>query len=112
VFGIVWAAAATLDIDTSTLAANNAPVGSCDADGVSTSYGTVFDDVTDLRFEVSSVTVSGIDPACNGLTLNVTLEAGAATVSASTPIDATSETVAVSGALAASLVDGVSVAIG
>lgn len=72
VFSGVFAAAASLTMSADQLGANNASVGVCDADGVTTSYANAFD-ATDSRYEVTSVTVKGVADACDGKTLKVTL---------------------------------------
>jgi hypothetical protein len=73
VFGGVFATANTLNgITSAKVSADNTTVASCDPDGVSTSYGTAWD-ATDKRYNVTSVTVSGVADTCDGQTLNVSL---------------------------------------
>jgi hypothetical protein len=73
VFGGVLAMAASLGGITSTkVGADNTALASCDTDGVSTSYTTVWD-ATDDRYEISTVTVSGVADACDTQTLSVSL---------------------------------------
>ena len=73
VFAGVFALAASLGgITSDKVGADNTTVASCDTDGVSTSYATAWD-ATDKRYEVTSVTVSGVNDACDGQTLNVSL---------------------------------------
>jgi hypothetical protein len=73
VFGGVLAMAASLGGITSTkVGADNVALASCDTDGVSTSYSTAWDG-TDDRYEISTVTVSGVNDACDGQTLSVSL---------------------------------------
>ena len=73
VFGGVFAMAATLGgITSNKVGADNVAVASCDTDGVATAYATAWD-ATDERYEVSTVTVSGIADACDGQTVKVTL---------------------------------------
>jgi hypothetical protein len=73
VFGGVLAMAASLGGITSTkVGADNTSLASCDTDGVSTSYTTAWD-ATDKRYEISTVTVSGVADACDGQTLAVSL---------------------------------------
>jgi hypothetical protein len=62
VFSTAYAAAASLNIGSSDLAAGNATVGACDS-SVSTSYSVSFN-ATSLKYVVDSVTVSGIADAC------------------------------------------------
>jgi hypothetical protein len=72
-FGAVMAMASTLGgVTPATLGAEDSPVASCDTDGVATSYPSVWD-AADKRYEVASVTVEGVDDACDGLTVKVTL---------------------------------------
>ena len=72
VFASVFAAAASLTMSTDPLGANNASVGVCDSDGVTTSYTNAWD-ATDGRYEVTSITVKGVSDSCDGKTLKVTL---------------------------------------
>jgi hypothetical protein len=73
VFGGVFATANTLNgITSNTVSADNTTVASCDPDGVSAAYGTAWD-TTDKRYEITSVTVSGVAGTCDGETLNVSL---------------------------------------
>ncbi len=73
VFGAVFASAASLGgITSGNVGADNAAVASCDTDGVTTAYTTSWD-TTDDRYEITSVTVTGIANACDGKTLSVSL---------------------------------------
>lgn len=73
VFGGVLAMAASLGGITSTkVGADNTALASCDTDGVSTNYSTAWDG-TDDRYEISTVTVSGVADACDTQTLSVSL---------------------------------------
>ena len=73
VFGGVLAMAASLGGITSTeVGADNTALASCDTNGVSTTYTTAWDG-TDDRYEISTVTVSGVADACDGQTLSVSL---------------------------------------
>jgi anti-sigma-K factor RskA len=107
VSGAVFAMAASLGgITSDNLGADSAAVATCDNTGVSTSYTTAYD-ATDGRYEVTAVTVSGIDNACDGKAIAVTLTngAGASVGSGSTtvPTDvgATAVTVTLSSAASA-----------
>jgi hypothetical protein len=72
-FGAVMAMASTLGgVTPDVLGAEDSPVVSCDTNGVATSYPSVWD-ATDDRYEVASVTVEGVDDACDGQTVKVTL---------------------------------------
>ena len=116
VFGTVFASAASLGgITSGNVGADDAPVASCDTNGVTTSYATSWD-ATDDRYEVTSVTVSNIaSPACNGKTVSVSLVdnagnqigSGSATIAAL----ATSATVTLSSAASAKDTVNVHVAI-
>lgn len=113
VFGAVFAAAASLGgITSGNVGADNAAVASCDTDGVSTSYASSWD-ATDKRYEVTSVTVSGIANACDGKSLSVSLtdSAGAqiGTGSVTIPTDALATNASVSLSTAASAKDTVGV---
>ena len=73
VFGSVFAVAASLGVTSDTLGAGGASVVSCDTDGVTTSYSTVYD-ASIPGYKVTTVTVNGIDgTACLGKTMKVTL---------------------------------------
>lgn len=78
VFGGVFAAAASLIMSADQVGANNATIGVCDSDGVTTSYANAWD-ATDGRYEISTVTVKGVADACDGKTLKVTLTNSAGT---------------------------------
>lgn len=116
VFGGVLAMAASLGgITSSKVGADNAAVTACDTDGVSTSYTSAWD-ASDERYEISSVTVSGVADACDGQTLAVSLtdSTGAQIGSGSTAIPssaATSFTVSLSTAASAEESEGVHVLI-
>jgi hypothetical protein len=72
VLATTYALAATLSVGANSLAAGSVGVGSCDPDGVSTSYANSWDP-TDKRYEVTTVTVNGISDSCDGKTLKVAL---------------------------------------
>jgi hypothetical protein len=72
VFATVFGLAATLTVNANELGAGSDAVGSCDADGVTTSYANSWD-TGDKRYEVTSVTVTGIHNNCDGMTLKVAL---------------------------------------
>ncbi len=117
VFGGVFAIAATLGGITSTkVGADNVAVASCDTDGVSTAYTTAWD-ATDKRYEVSNVTVSNINNACDGQTIKVTLadsagvSLGEGTATIPSDVLATSVTVATSPNTSAKLTEAVHVLI-
>ena len=116
VFAGVFAMAASLGgITSNKVGADNTAVTSCDTDGVATSYATAWD-ATDKRYEITSVTVSNVNDACDGQTLSVSLtdSTGAQIGSGSMSIPtsaATSHTVSLSTAPSAKLTEGVHVLI-
>ena len=66
VFAGVFAMAASLGgITSNDVGADNTTVASCDTNGVTTSYATGWD-ATDKRYEITSVTVGGVNDACDG----------------------------------------------
>src|SRR5918999_1366163 len=100
VFGAVFAMAANLGgITGGQVGADSTTVTSCDTDGVTTSYASSWD-TTDERYEVTSVTVSGIANTCDTRTLSVSLTdstgAQIGSGSAAIPNDAGATSVAVS----------------
>jgi hypothetical protein len=73
VFGATYGFAATLGFSTQALGAGNAVVVSCQASGTPTgAYNTVYDSSL-AAYRITSVTVTGIDPGCNGKSVSVTL---------------------------------------
>ncbi len=116
VFGAVFAMAANLGgITSGQVGADSATVAACDDDGVSTTYASSWD-ATDERYEVTSVTVSGIADACDARTLSVSLtdstgaQLGAGSMAIPTAA-ATAVTVSLSTAASAELTEGVHVVI-
>lgn len=116
IFAGVSALAASLGgITSDKVGADNTTVASCDTDGVSTSYATAWD-ATDKRYEVTSVTVSGVNDACDGQTLNVSMtdSTGAQIGSGNVLIPAsvaTAHTVTMTTAPSAKLTEGIHVLI-
>jgi len=118
IFSAVYGFAATLDVGAGTLSAGNATVASCQASGTPTGAYTVAYDPTVPGYKVGSVTVTGMDPACNGQTVSVTLT-GASSASlaggSATYSSAGSNTTVVISSLSASpsaaAVTGISVAV-
>src|SRR5215210_8094722 len=114
-FGAVYGFAAALDVNAGNLQAGNQSVGSCD-NGVTTSYGTTYD-ASLPGYKVSSVTVSGIDVACNGKTLLIVLTgAGSSSLASATRSSIASPSVTFTSAdlsaqPSAALVSGVSAVI-
>jgi hypothetical protein len=117
IFGAVYGFAATLSVGANSLSAGNASVASCQATGTPTGTYSVAYDATIPGYKVSQVTVTGMDPACNGKIVSITLT-GAANASLAggnvTYSSAASNTTAVISSLPtvnAASVTGVSVAI-
>lgn len=102
-----YAAAATLGVSSGTLGGSGAvAVSSCDADGVTVSQRDVD---TSASHNVTSMVLTGINAACNGATLTVTLtdSTGAALVTGSVAVTASgTATVAFSGSDAAASIKG------
>jgi hypothetical protein len=117
VFATVFGLAATLSVSPNGLGAGSSSVGSCDSDGVSTSYANSWD-ATDNRYEVSSVTVNGIDNACDGKSLKAALTdasdvlLGDGNVTVPTGVGTTATVSTLSANPAASAVNNVHVVIG
>ena len=98
--GVVGASAASLGgITSNSLGADTAVVGSCDTDGVTLAYTNAYDATSGL-YRTTSVTVSGINAACAGKALSLTLKdsAGASLANGTVAsIVGTSAAVAMSG---------------
>ncbi len=73
IFGAVYGFAATLNVGANALSAGNATVASCQASGTPTGTYSLTYDATIPGYKVSSVTVTGMDPNCNGKTVSITL---------------------------------------
>jgi hypothetical protein len=112
VFGAVFASAASLGgITSGQVGADDAAVTSCDTDGVTTAYTTSWD-ATDDRYEVTTVTVSGIAVACATKTLSVSLTDGTNQIGSGTgTVVGTSLAVTMSPSASAEATTGVHVAI-
>lgn len=80
-FAIVVASAASLGgLTSDNLGADDAVVASCDTDGVTSSYTSVYNTTGTDGFKVDDVTIGAINDACDGDDMTVTLT-GAAGVS-------------------------------
>jgi hypothetical protein len=117
VFGAVFAMAASLGgITSGSVGADDAAVASCDTDGVTTTYTSSWD-ATDERYEVTGVTVGGINNNCDARTLSVSLtdtsgaQIGSGSVTVPTDVLAFTASVTLSPAASAELTTGVHVAI-
>ena len=83
--GVIGASAATLGgVTSNSLGSDVGVVSSCDTDGVSLAYTNAYDAKLG-RYQTTSVTVSGIAPACAGKSLSLTLkDAGGASLGGGT----------------------------
>jgi hypothetical protein len=81
-YGIALASAASIGTVTDAgLGAGNAVVAACDTDGVTTAYTTAY--TTNVGYTVSSVSVAGINAACNTKAIQVTVAKSDGTVPSS-----------------------------
>lgn len=107
------ASAASLGGLTSTgVGSNDVVVASCDTDGVAIAYGTAYS-ATASKYQVTTVTISGIATGCSGQTLAVTVKGtgGTSLASASKTVAGASETLTLSAPAAAESLTGASVVI-
>jgi hypothetical protein len=102
----VVASASSLGLGADSLGAGNVAVAACDGDGFSPSYTTVGGNVT-------TVTVGGIDGACAGGALSVTLTDGGVALASGGPVTVAgaSAVVSLSPQPDAELVDGIHVLV-
>jgi hypothetical protein len=113
VSGGVFASATTLGgVNTNTLGANNAAITACDADGVTSAYGTTYN-TTSKKYDTTSVTVSGIAAGCVGKTLKFTLvsSTGTSLYEGTKAVVGTSEAFTVPAGTAADSVENIAVTI-
>jgi hypothetical protein len=75
IFGAVYGFAATLNLGTQQLSANNLAVGSCESGTATATYNVAYD-ATLGGYKVSGVNVTGLDAACANKTVSVTLSDG------------------------------------
>jgi hypothetical protein len=118
VFTVAFGTAASLGgITGGDLGADAAVIASCDSDGVAVSYSTSYSAAGTAGYKVGSVTVSGINNACDGQDISVNLtgagDASLQEVSSSVPTDAgsTSHTLNFGSSTLAESVTGVHVII-
>lgn len=116
-FSTVFAMAASLGgINGAGLGADSGSTTACDTDGVSTTWVTAYD-ATDARYEVTDVTVTGINNACDGETIEVTVTnsanaaLGSGTLTIPTDSGSTQVTVTLSAAVSAENLTGIHVLI-
>lgn len=77
-FALVAGMAASLGgLSSTNLGADDTVVASCDTNGVTTAYTNAYTTTPTAGFEVDDVTVAGIDDACDGDTMTVTLTGAA-----------------------------------
>ncbi len=113
-FGVVGASAASLGgITSASLGADATVVASCDTDGITLAYTNGYD-ATIGEYTTSSVAVSGIDAACNGLPIELTLfdAANASLGSGTVTVAAGAATIPMSAGLQADEVVGAAAVIG
>lgn len=88
-FGAVMGSAASLGgITAEGLGADDTLVASCDTDGVTTSYTTAYNTTGSAGYKVATVSVGGLDNACDGKAIEVRL-----TGAAGASLEAVSKTV-------------------
>ena len=79
-FGLAAASAASLGgLTSATLGADNGAVTSCDTDGVTLAYTNAYNATSGL-YETTTVTVSGMNAACTGKTISITLASASASL--------------------------------
>lgn len=119
VFGAVFGMAASLNLTPDGLGADDEVIAACDSNGVTTSYTTAFQNG---QYEVTGVTVNGIDDDCGALTVKVQLSgasgaisgaSGSGTVSTSAGVvDARQVSITLGTAASAEAATGIQVVIG
>lgn len=109
--GTITAAASLGGLTSESLGADNTVVASCDTDGVSLEYAASYD-ATAGEYLVDSVTVDGINAACAGLDISVTLASASASLEELTgTIAGTDVTLNTAGVVAADAVTAAAVVI-
>lgn len=98
------------------LGADDSVVASCDTDGVVVSWTTAYNTTGTAGYKVATVTVAGINNACDGQNISVTLTGAASAslqeVTSVVPVDvATSHTLAFGSSTLAESVTGVHIVI-
>jgi hypothetical protein len=116
VYSLALASAATLNVSESSLGSGSNLASSCDTDGVTVSYGTVYTSGS-AAYTVNSVTVNGIASGCEGKAVGATLTNAAnapqgSVASGTGPAGGGSVTLAVSGNPPATAVEKAFVVIG
>jgi hypothetical protein len=81
VFATAFGMAASLGgLTSDSLGADDQTVGTCDSNGVSTSYTTDYRSAAPAGFKVVAVTVAGIADTCDGKTIEVALTGSGGTL--------------------------------
>lgn len=115
--GATLSSAASLNLSGGNLGAGSTLIASCDTDGVTVSYTNSYNTLTG-RYRTSAATVKGINNACNGKRLQITVKqstgaslgAGAIDV-LSLPVGTTSATVTYSPMIDSPLISGAAIVI-
>jgi len=112
VFATAFGMAASLGgLTSDSLGADDQTVGTCDSNGVSTSYTTDYSSAAPAGFKVVAVTVAGIANTCDGKTIEVALTGSGGTLieeqSATVPSDAGATSVTLTFSDADSLAEAV-----
>lgn len=112
VAGLVGAAAASLDLTTSSLGADAQVVASCDTTGIDVNWVTGYN-ALEQRFDLEDVELTGVDAACDGLDLDIVVsDAANASIATFTGAAVSGTTVAaLSTPVDAELVEGIAVVI-
>lgn len=113
-FGVVGASAASLGGITSTsLGADATVVSSCDTNGISLAYTNAYSAALG-KYTTSSVSVTNIEAACNGLPISLTLfgTSNVSLGSGTTTVAAGAATIPMSAGLQSDLVVGAAAVIG
>ncbi len=112
--GIAGASASSLGgINSASIGSDDAITASCDADGMTVTYNTVYN-TTLGRYDVGTVTFNGVDAACSGKSASLVLAdiAKASLASVSGPITVTSGSFTLDPTnVSAELVEGLSLVI-
>jgi hypothetical protein len=117
VYSIAFASAATIGTVTDAgVGAGNTVVASCDTDGVNTAYGTAYSSSAPAGYNVTTVSVTAINAACNGKAISVTVAKGDGSTPASgtgsVASNGTANNIAVTPAIPAGQAGAVYVVIG
>ncbi|HET8527584.1 MAG TPA: hypothetical protein VFL60_01640 [Gaiellaceae bacterium] len=116
IFGAVYGFAATLNVGANQLSAGNATVASCQSATATGTYQVGYD-ATNKAYGITAVVVTGLDAACQGKPVSVTLTGNSGGTNLATlpvanvPTGGGSLTLTPSGFVSAASVTGVSVAI-